>query len=81
MAKKKRNQNVNIPFVKQYDGNGNVSNFPGRVYVHYLPNRRARRFELSNKIKMIGLNYIQKIFKFDRIHFKFKVIKTIYHYL
>lgn len=65
----------NIPFVAIRKNNV-VTNFPDREYKTLYPNRSYRR----KSIRTQNAHLIpQKVFKWDSIHHKLVLLKTIYH--
>ena len=66
--------NINEPFVAERV-NGKIVNFPSGGYLHYFRNRRKRRAKENTS----GAT-IQRIWKYDIIHHKPILVKTIFHY-
>jgi len=79
---------MNVPYVKVYDKNGNVTNPIKDAYLSKLDNRKARRV-FKNETRFIGngKNYHltvlkeSKFFRFVQTIFMKTGIKRINHYL
>ena len=81
---------MNVPYVKQYDENGVVTNPIVEVYKHESPNRSKRRSVLKKQrfygesknchLTVVGTKKFRRVKKevWDRIEGKVKVIE---HYL
>lgn len=78
----------NIPYVKTYDKDGKINNFPDKGYFNFLPNRKQRRTKperfINNRktfpITIVGPNAFIKVLQrvFNK---RLKEMITIYHYL
>ena len=73
---KSKENPLNQPFVAERH-NGKIVNFPYGGYFHHFPNRKRRRD--SYKENKLG-STLQQIFKWDKIHNKKILVKTIFHY-
>jgi hypothetical protein len=86
---KKNKCKMNIPYIKEYNENGELVNPLLRTTLHKFPNRRQRRAELATKRfkgnkKGISLTVYNNM-KYERtrqvVKQKDGTIKTIEHYL
>lgn len=83
-------ENLNKPYIKQYDEKGQLLPLPKGGYINNHPNRRQRRQYLQNRSftgnqKGKSLTVSQNL-KYERVYQHIvdqfgRVIKTIKHYL
>jgi hypothetical protein len=83
-------RNKNVPYVKQYDNNGNCTNPINVSYMSFFPNRKQRSEHLNQiPFKGNGLNYPITVLKESKylrqvqyiMDAKTQKIKKIHHYL